>query len=128
MIDNICDECGLKAKSTGHVLLDCAKAQEAWSCSKLVGLLDQFKCFSFIDLLWKMTIIDRVEEEKVARIVTIAWALWFNWNEIRLGGARKAGKAVVRWATQYLEEYWLAIEEEHPTPVVTKRVVSWLPP
>ena len=49
-----------------------------------------------MDLMWKMVIIDWVEEEKVARMVTIAWALWFNRNEIRIGGARKAGKDVVR--------------------------------
>ena len=99
VLDNTCDACGLMAESTGHVLWDCVKAQEAWSCLKLVGLSDRNDCFSFMDLLWKMVIIDRVEEEKVARMVTIAWALWFNRIEIRLGGVRKAGKDVVRWAT-----------------------------
>lgn len=56
-------------------------------------------------LMWKMVISDRVEEDKVARMVIIAWALWFNRNEIRHGGARKAGQEVVRWAMHYLEEY-----------------------
>ena len=59
-------------------------------------MFDQYECFSFMDLMWKMVIIDWVEEEKVARMVTIAWALWFNRNEIGIGGARKAGKDVVR--------------------------------
>ena len=84
-----------------------------------MGLSDQNDCFSFMDLLWKMVIIDRVEEEKVARMVTIAWALWFNRNEIRLRGVRKAGKDVVRWATNYLEEYWSANESEQSAPVVS---------
>ncbi|XP_050258883.1 uncharacterized protein LOC126703864 [Quercus robur] len=61
-------------------------------------------------------------------MVTKAWALWFNRNEIRLRGSRKAGKDVVRWATQYLEEYWLAIKKEQSTLVVAERAVSWLPP
>ena len=39
-------------------------------------MFDQYECFSFMDLMWKMVIIDWVEEEKVARMVTIAWALW----------------------------------------------------
>lgn len=81
-----------------------------------------------MDLLWKMVIIDWVDEEKVARMVTIAWALWFNRNEIRLGGARKTGKDVVRWATHYLEEYWAANESELSAPVVLERSVSWIPP
>lgn len=72
MLDNTYDVCGLMAKSTGHVLWHCTKAQEVWSCSKLVGLYDQSKCFSFMELLWKMIIIDQFEEEKVARMVTKA--------------------------------------------------------
>ena len=36
-------------------------------------------------------------------------------------------KYVVRWATQYLEEYWSAIENEQSTSVVVERAVSWLP-
>ena len=68
-----------------------------------MGLADRLDYFSFMDLLWKMIILDRVEEDKVARMVTIAWALWFHRDEIRLEGARKARKDVVRWATQYLE-------------------------
>ena len=93
-----------------------------------MGLSDQYKCSSFMDLLWKMVIIDQVEEEKVARMVIIAWALWFNRNEIRFGGARKAGKDMVRWATHYLEEYWAANESEGSAPVVLERSVSWLLP
>ena len=93
-----------------------------------MGLSDRNDCFSFIDLLWKTVIIDRVEEEKVSRMVTTAWALWFNQNEIRLRGARKVGKDVVRWVTNYLEEYWSANESEQSAPVVSTSVVSWLPP
>lgn len=116
------------AESTGHVLWDCAKAEEAGSCSKLVGLSNRSECCSFMDLMWKMVINDQVEEEKVARMVTIAWALWFYRNDIRLGGVRKAGQDVVRQATQYLEEYWSAIGREQSAPVVIERVVSQFPP
>ncbi|XP_075674873.1 uncharacterized protein LOC142644076 [Castanea sativa] len=61
-------------------------------------------------------------------MVTIAWALWFNRNEIRHEGLRKDGKDVVRWATHYLEEYWSTIEWERPAQVEFERVGSWLPP
>lgn len=40
VLDDICEACGLMAESTGHVLWGCVKPQEAWSCSKLVGLSD----------------------------------------------------------------------------------------
>ena len=81
-----------------------------------------------MDLMWKMVITDRVKEEKLARLVTIAWALWFNRNEIRHGGVREDGKDVVMWANQHLEEYWLAIEMEWPAQVESARAVTWLPP
>mgnify|MGYP003766641319 CR=1 FL=1 len=80
VLDDTCDACGLMAESTGHVLWGYVKAQEAWSWSKLVGLADRYDCCSFMNLLWKMVILDRVEEDKVARMVTIAWALWFHRN------------------------------------------------
>ena len=128
VLDNTCEVCGLMVESTGYVLWDCAKAKEEWSCSKLVGLSDQSECFSFMDLMWKMVITDWVEEEKLARLVTIAWALWFNRNEIRHGGVRKDGKDVLRWANQYLEEYWSAIDMERPAQVESARAVTWLPP
>ena len=35
------------------------------------------------------------DEEKVAMLVTIAWSMWSNQNEVRHGGTRKMLKALV---------------------------------
>ena len=50
-----------------------------------------------------MLVGERVDEEMVAKAVSIAWAIWNNRNEIRTGGKRRTSKEVVRWATQYME-------------------------
>lgn len=51
-----------------------------------------------------------MELDKVVQIVTTAWTLWNNRNKVRMGGARKIGKAIVNWAAQYVEEYNAAME------------------
>ena len=61
-------------------------------------------CQNFQDLMWLMMIEDQLEVDKIARVVTIAWAQWHNRNEVRLGGG-KSGTAITNWAAQYIEEY-----------------------
>ena len=58
-----------------------------------------------------MLMVDWIEVDKVTRVVTIAWALWHNRNEIRHGGVRNIRNALVNWATHYLEEYKAAVKE-----------------
>lgn len=72
--------------------------------------------------------VDQVEVEKVAKAVTIAWALWHNINEIKEGGVRKDGNKLVRWATLYLEQYEAATMESCiPIPSGDERII-WRPP
>ena len=63
------------------------------------------RCQNFQDLMWLMMIEDQLEIDKIAQVVTIAWAQWHKRNEVRLVGARKSGTAIVNWAAQYIEEY-----------------------
>ena len=35
------------------------------------------------------------DERKAAMVVTIAWGIWCNRNEIRNGGRQKSGKEIV---------------------------------
>ena len=39
--------------------------------------------------------VDEVGANQVAKVVTIAWALWRNRNEVRHGGEKKNGKSLV---------------------------------
>ena len=52
-----------------------------------------------------MLMVDGVEVAKAVRVVTIAWALWHNSNELRNGGEKKSGQALVQRAVDYLTEY-----------------------
>ena len=105
MQDAYCEECRIEAKSIQHVLWTCPRAKEAWECSKMVVSARSSRCQNFQDLMWLMMMEDQLEVDKIARVVTIAWALWHNRNKVRLGGARKSRMAIVNWAAQYIEEY-----------------------
>lgn len=66
--------------------------------------------------------------EKIAKVVTCAWAMWGNRNEIRMGGQRKAGRVLLQWTTQYLEEYYAATDTNPDTSSPCVQVISWSPP
>nr|POE75990.1 hypothetical protein CFP56_53509 [Quercus suber] len=48
---------------------------------------------------------EEYDEDKVATVVTIAWSIWANRNEVRHGGTKKTEEALVKWSAQYLTEY-----------------------
>uniref|UniRef100_A0A7N2M3F0 Uncharacterized protein n=1 Tax=Quercus lobata TaxID=97700 RepID=A0A7N2M3F0_QUELO len=69
-----------------------------------------------------------IGDDKAARFVTIAWALWHNRNEMRNGGVRKSGQVLVHWAMEYLAEYGITTEMDAPTKPVVEHTVLWTPP
>lgn len=93
---DIYDECCIEMETMGHVLWNCQKAKDTWVYSKVVAPTGGEECVSFHDFLWQMVMVDRVEEGKLTQVVTIAWALWCNINEVRNGGKRKTGSELIR--------------------------------
>ena len=59
------------------------------NCSRLYRLYCVDHYNSFHDLLWRMMMIEKYEEEKVGLVVSIAWCLWANRNEVQHGGKKK---------------------------------------
>ena len=87
------------------------------------------ECGSLFDFLWQLVMIDKVEEDKLAQIVTIAWALWCNRNEVRNGRKRKNEKEIIGWAATYLAEYTAATESTSVVPRPSLELRSlWTPP
>ncbi|KAK9987726.1 hypothetical protein SO802_027965 [Lithocarpus litseifolius] len=71
---------------------------------------------------------DRVEEDKLVQIVTIAWALWCNRNKVRNGRKRKTGMEITRWAATYPAKYTAATEStSFPRQTLELRSL-WTPP
>lgn len=62
----------------------------------------------------------------MAMVVTIAWSIWISRNEVRHGGTKKTGEAIVKWSSQYLAEYRSANCPLELPP--RTQVVRWSPP
>ena len=124
----ICEECCTKVETTGHVLWSCKKAKDTWAYSKVVAPTGGEECVSFHDFLWQLVMVDKVEEDKLARIVTIAWAFWCNRNEVRNRGKQKTGSEIIRWAATYLVEFTVTtVSPSEPRPRPELRSF-WTPP
>ena len=71
---------------------------------------------------------DVTRTETTAKVVTDAWSLWNNRNEVRVSGARKEGVILMKWVVQYLEEYNAAMDLSLSTPTPEAQILSWVPP
>ena len=105
-MDVCCEECKEDVESVGHLLWSCSRAKEVWQCRKTKFQFDQTRVNSlFHDLLWQILLTDSHEEKDVELVVTVAWALWFNRNEVRHGGRKKSAVDLFQWSRQYLQEF-----------------------
>uniref|UniRef100_A0A7N2LEB8 Uncharacterized protein n=1 Tax=Quercus lobata TaxID=97700 RepID=A0A7N2LEB8_QUELO len=67
--------------------------------------------------------------EAAAKVITGAWSLWNNRNEVRVGGTRKAGANLMKRAVQYyMEEFNAATELPVSTPVPEAQVLASMGP
>ena len=96
----MCVCCHDMVETTDHIFWGCTKAQETWAATKLQLLPLDVHIDSFQDLLWFVMMTNVVGEEKCSQIVTTAWALWSNRNEILYGGEGKAGPAMALWTAK----------------------------
>ena len=44
-------------------------------------------------------------DELLELVVTVAWCLWFNYNEVRQGKARQSGPTILSKAWYLLDEF-----------------------
>ena len=92
VIDNpTCEACSSGAESSRHVLWDCEKAQEIWKLSHIPFDVHGANFLEFVDLLRHLKFRQRKGDDLLELVVMVAWCLWFNRNEARLGKARPLG-------------------------------------
>ena len=99
-----------------------------WESSKLALPFEPDRDCSFKDLMWVLLMEEDSTPEKVAKVATRAWVLWGNRNEVRMGGQRKSGLALVQKAVQYLEEYYVVLDTDTSTCTPRPQQITWVPP
>ena len=84
------------------------------------------KCPEFIDLVWYARNVKQWSEEDIGLMVTTAWGIWTNRNEVRHGKSRKPASILARWTKNYLEDYVMANHSTRAYKEATE--ATWQPP
>ena len=123
-----CDGCNVEEEDSIHFFWKCSRAKELWSSSKLVfpNVMDRLS--SFKEMVWCLLMDEKSPPENLELLLTCAWALWGNWNEVKCGEKRKDGRMLLHWATQYLEEYRSVIVSTPVTKSSVSHIQRWNPP
>ena len=124
--DNICEICGNFEETTAHVLWNCNHAKELWKEMSLETDKVMERCPEFLDLLWYARNVKQWPKEDIGLLVTTAWGIWTNRNEVRLGKSRKPASVLARWTKEYLESYVVANHTNRPYKELEE--VKWQPP
>ena len=81
---------------------------------------------TFMDLLWKLMMVDDWNQDNIALMVTVALSIWCTRNEVQNGGKKKFELELVHGARVLLQEYKVAIlipdKPEH------NLIECWFPP
>ena len=105
---SICEECGVAVESSNHVFWHYARAKEVWLATNVELGVEVGEVNEFLDLVWYARNVKQWSAQALACLFTIAWGIWSNRNEIRIGGARKLALTIARWTMDYLEEFQVA--------------------
>ncbi|KAL4632894.1 hypothetical protein ACB092_04G084000 [Castanea dentata] len=107
-------ECILEPETSGHLFWSCPRAKREWSCSGIFTLDGAGQFNSFMELAWKIIMVDHCDDYAVALMGTIAWRLWGNRNETHNGGKRlgelelcPTAAAVSLLTKPVVQQYWL---------------------
>ena len=71
---------------------------------------------------------EKCSPENIEMILTSAWAMWGNRNDILHNRTHKDGKMLLQWATQYLEEYRTAMDLLLVAQESIQHIMRWSPP
>lgn len=78
----ICEACGLEVETSRHLFWHCEKIREIWMFSGLPLNFNGVHFPEFIDLLWYLKFVQHVGNDILELFITIAWSIWFNWNQV----------------------------------------------
>jgi ribonuclease HI len=126
--DPLCPICGLETETTAHILWSCPSAKDVWlECNPRIH-----KCTSDeMDFIYIMaTLLEKLNEDQMQLVVTIARQIWFRRNSIVFGGEMVAPSVVVQRAKDQVEAWGSANKGLISSPEVTDHppAVRWTKP
>ena len=106
VLDNAkCEACGLTAETSGHLFWDCIKAHEVWTATGIAFDTNGVHHSEFVDFLWYILFVQRMDMKLIELIITIAWCMWYNRKKTRLGSLRQTSQEMIYKAHSILEDF-----------------------
>ena len=103
-----CEACGLTAETSGHLFWDCIKAREVWTATGIAFDTNRVHHGEFIDFLWYLLFVQRMDLKLIELTITIAWCMWYNRNKTWLGSPRQTSQEIIYKARSLLDDFQLA--------------------
>lgn len=72
LTEDVCAECNLDSKTIGHVFWSYLRAQRIWTCSGLFQFGFNRLFHTFMDLLWKLMMVDDWDQDHIELLVIVA--------------------------------------------------------
>ena len=126
--DNLCKSCGNAPESTCHIFWFFDSVKEVWASSKLIFPFEINPSWKFIDMMWKLQKWSTMCPGLVERTIMVCWGIWKHRNEVRHGGVRRTGSAIVRSSLRMLDEFQVANKPPQTTRTSTTMEIKWCPP
>jgi len=80
----------------------------------------------FVDLLWHLKFVQHFGDEILELVITIAWSIWFNQNQVWQGKADQSANMIIHKARSMIEEFQVA--NFQPSGSSMKEVELWINP
>lgn len=126
LLEGCYDACQLEVESSGHLFWECASVREVWAASNLFPTCLKVHFHSFMDMIWFGVLEAKWEQNRIEKIIMVAWVEWMNRNSVRNGGTKKSSQQLVCGALEYLPEYQEGVREvTEPSP---RSPIHWSPP
>ncbi|XP_059460149.1 uncharacterized protein LOC132189426 [Corylus avellana] len=101
--DALCPICGLTEETVEHVLWTCEAARDVWAvCSARTQ-----KCTTMeVDVVTLfLHLMDKLEEDEMEKLVTVARLLWLSRNKIVFGGDFQSPSIILEMATVQMNHF-----------------------
>ena len=84
------------AETSGHLFWGCDRACEVWNSTGIPFDAHGLALPEFVDFVWHLIFGVQVGLELLESVAMVAWCMWFNRNEVRLGKPRQQGVAILQ--------------------------------
>lgn len=124
-----CLRCGHPKESTIHALWECKEARQVWKHTFLHNVYKEWKEPNFIELF---SHVDKeFSKPDLELFAVIAWWIWNNRNDAKIGKIPLRGELLVGKAQDWLQDFattHMSSPKVSPLSQVVEQHVKWWPP